>query len=384
MHQTLYPKKHYPFLDGFRAYAILWVIFHHVNIFFDLHSIFGPYYVYVYMLAEIGYLGVDIFFVISGFLITGLLVADFDHHIRLKRFYVRRFFKIIPQYLFVIGAALLALSVIPPFDLKYPLLVSYQKGAADWTTNTIESYGNLSSLYSYFLFIQNYVEQIPILAHTWSIAIEEHFYLFYPLLMGLICSLQRKKHLRVPTVICVLIGLILACNIVRYMYVHYFGYFLFQTTLFRIDALMFGCLLRLLEPHLLSIKREFWKFCSPLCFVCGAVIFISFYLDGFDKFSWYSYALAYLASGLLLVSALTGCSGLKFLTENRLMIWIGKNSYGTYLWHYIIIFFFVKIAASWGAAFSVIVYLAVALVMGFLVTITLERYFLNLRKKVAP
>ena len=211
------------------------------------------------MLAEIGHLGVDIFFVISGFLITGLLVSDFDQDIRLKRFYLRRFFKIVPQYLFVIFSALLVLKVIPPYDLTFPWLISFYKGIPTWTTLTLKSYGNMSSLYSYFLFVQNYVEQIPILAHTWSIAIEEHFYLLYPLMLGLICKLQQKVHLRVPTIIGVLIGLILACNILRFLYVNYFGFALFQTTLFRIDALMFGCLLRLLEPSLLNINRQFWK-----------------------------------------------------------------------------------------------------------------------------
>ena len=129
-------KVYYPFLDSFRAIAILWVMLHHGM----LIASFSYSMPYLDKLSAIGFLGVDIFFVISGFLITGLLINDLDNKIRVKRFYVRRFFKIVPHYLTIvlIGFALLPFNLIP----EKPAFVSFA---------------------SYFLFLQNYVPTIGLL-----------------------------------------------------------------------------------------------------------------------------------------------------------------------------------------------------------------------------
>ncbi len=90
-------KKYYLFLDGFRAIAVLWVILSHILIFFDLSPNLGVLFIPFVKIAAVGVFGVDIFFVISGFLITGLLLEDLDSgKIRIKKFYFRRFLKIVP------------------------------------------------------------------------------------------------------------------------------------------------------------------------------------------------------------------------------------------------------------------------------------------------
>ena len=131
--------NYYPFLDTFRGIAVLWVLVHHIKLFFDVEMWLRSYYVWFYKVANIGYLGVDMFFVISGFLITGVLLPGFDQDIQVKRFYIRRGFKILPQYWLALGLGLFLSYGLPQF---YVCVVSnYDKEAVVW---------------SYFLFLQNF------------------------------------------------------------------------------------------------------------------------------------------------------------------------------------------------------------------------------------
>jgi peptidoglycan/LPS O-acetylase OafA/YrhL len=104
-------QKYYPFLDSFRGIAILWVIFHHAVYFFSGNGLgFLPL-----KMAKLGFLGVDLFFVTSGFLITGLLMEEFfQGQLRVQRFYIRRFFKIVPHYFLTIIVALGFASFLTP------------------------------------------------------------------------------------------------------------------------------------------------------------------------------------------------------------------------------------------------------------------------------
>jgi len=358
-------RKYYPFLDGFRAIAVLWVLSHHINYFFELghflkvNSTNVPFAPALNRIFELGFLGVDIFFVISGFLITGLLIDDLDPGLRLKRFYFRRMFKIIPQYFSAICVGTL-LTVI--FGSQNSL--------------------SIRSIISYFLFVQNYIPMIPILGHMWSIAIEEHFYLIYPLVILTVCKIQKDPKSRRSLLIWVLLILIIIGNILRYYFFCDISFPLTQMTHVRFDALLFGCILKLLEPYFCS-KNHNRRFMAALYFIVGGLLFISF-LESFNRSGWFSYTLVYIASGCLLISALTGFTPLKNLTENKLLRWIGKNSYGIYLWHYILLFLFLEIPVEYGEVNIIVAYIIFSIILGSLTTITIERYFLNMRKKFAP
>src|SRR3989338_8962393 len=140
-------KTYYPFLDTFRGIAVLWVLLHHISIFFDLKLLMGKWHALVAPFAAVGYLWVDMFFVISGFLITGLLLDDLDSRVRLKRFYVRRFFKIVPQYF---------LAVVVGLWLSYGFEPYFVRG--------LRSVDPLALPASYFLLFPNYCAPGPTLA----------------------------------------------------------------------------------------------------------------------------------------------------------------------------------------------------------------------------
>ncbi len=153
-----------PTLDGWRAIAVLLVIWHHF-----VRGLYSSEEAYSASVSRLGAFGVDVFFGISGFIITKLLIEEYIQagHIDFRGFYVRRAFRILPPcfvYLAVVAAS------------------------GQYRSN-LELIGSA-------LFFRNYVPD-PISAdrtkHLWSLAVEEHFYLFWPLLLTLILARAGRK-----------------------------------------------------------------------------------------------------------------------------------------------------------------------------------------------
>ena len=151
-------------IDGLRAIAVLAVIFHHAEFFW----------------ARGGYIGVDVFFVISGFLITGILLREHrDGTFSLARFYERRARRILPALLVVLGATLLACSIVM-FDADRRIVartaVSVLAFAANFLFWSGVDFGQVGTL-NYF---NRRIHEQPF-AHTWSLGVEEQYYLLFPL-----------------------------------------------------------------------------------------------------------------------------------------------------------------------------------------------------------
>jgi peptidoglycan/LPS O-acetylase OafA/YrhL len=145
---------HFGSLNGLRFFCILPVLWHHAPVWSHMND--AP------QLLRSGFLGVDFFFVLSGFLITTLLLREEAKHgtFSLKGFYWRRFLRIVPVYFLVV--TVLALYYIGV------------KGQTDF----------LRILPFYYLFLSNFlVGDIPMLAPTWSLSVEEQFYLIWPLML---------------------------------------------------------------------------------------------------------------------------------------------------------------------------------------------------------
>ncbi|MEO6300687.1 MAG: acyltransferase family protein [Paracoccaceae bacterium] len=182
---TPMPRERYrPEIDGLRALAVLPVIFYHLSA----------------ALIPAGFLGVDVFFVISGYLITGLLVADLKgNRFTLWRFYERRARRILPALFLVIGA-----SVLPAALLMLP------GQHTDFGWAILAAIGFLSNLLYYQStgYFMPSTDVMPLL-HTWSLAVEEQFYLFFPPILYAAWRLREKKALVVVVALLGLTSLIL-------------------------------------------------------------------------------------------------------------------------------------------------------------------------------
>jgi peptidoglycan/LPS O-acetylase OafA/YrhL len=364
-------NKRYLFLDGFRGIAVLWILLHHLFVFIYLKPVLGGLFDPLAKIAFVGQFGVDMFFVISGFLITGLLIKEMDAgKVDVKRFYCRRFFKIVPQYLLAvnIGMVITFIFNIPRFDGVVEL--------------------NPINYWRYFIFIQNYapLAQMSILAHTWTISVEEQFYFVFPLLLLLICAGVPKSQYRRKVLMLICILLIIIGNGWRYIFLNFIPHqsFAYQETHFHFDGLVLGILIKLSESYLSKIRGVAKHAVSLACFTVGVLIYLRFILNGVRIEDWPTLGLAYLAPGLIIISALMDFNPVQYFAENSALRWVGRMSYGIYLWHYIVLFLILPYVHQLGKSTASIAYLSMAIFAGFLSTVTIERYFLSLRDKYIP
>lgn len=311
MTQPSYIKE----LDGLRAIAILLVLVWHYFLGQTTPDTITPE---VWLGLSWTWSGVDLFFVLSGFLITRILLNFKDSPNYFKTFYARRVLRIFPPY--------------------YLLLIVYVVLVAAGITRYIPAL--LSSpipIYSYFLYIQNiYMVWDGFgagwMSVTWSLAVEEQFYLLFPLVIYYVNS----RHL--PKIF--IVGILLA-PIFRALIGSYGAYVLLPS---RMDALLAGALIayyyasghitRLLAAH----KRFLWWFTLLLFLIVIATLFKA---DGNRTGGVLNHTLYLLLYSSLLVTILVneGSNSTRFFT-NKVLGYIGKISYSVYLFHQIFIMAF--------------------------------------------
>src|SRR6266498_3684108 len=153
-------------LDCLRCLAVLLVLCRHMPVLPD--NLTGALRVPAHLLYEAGWAGVDLFFVLSGFLISGLLFHEHQRYgrINFKQFIVRRGLKIYPAFYCLI-AATVGIAVLNKWNLPW------------------------KRIFAEVFFVQNYC--IGLWSHTWSLAIEEHFYLLLPLLLIALARINQGK-----------------------------------------------------------------------------------------------------------------------------------------------------------------------------------------------
>ncbi len=317
-------RRHVPELDGIRGIAIILVLFVHFVGDTTAHNAIERTAV---KLSNYGIWGVDLFFVLSGFLITGILADAKGSKGYYRNFYARRTLRIFPLYYSLL--ALLFLALPRSFDSYAPGLAvsrAHQGWAWSYLTNFYVAYkGNWA---------------LPCVNHFWSLAVEEHFYLFWPAVIAL---LSRRNAMRA----CVALGLFaLTLRIVASL-LGANELVSLVTTPCRLDSLCTGgwFALWIRGEGALPRNEPVRKVMMSCCAGVAGLSLIHVIFPAFDAATLplrTTFISLTFGLNIVQVAALDGAPRLAaFLRWNALRL-VGKYSYGLYVYHGIIAYFLVE------------------------------------------
>ena len=296
-------RKYRPDIDGLRAIAVLSVVFFHTGV----------------ELLSGGFVGVDIFFVISGYLITSIIIREIEaNKFSVAKFYERRFRRILPVLTFVTITSL----VVGAFLLRADDFKDLGKTAL--ATTIFSSNIVFWQQSGYF----DGPSALKPLLHTWSLAVEEQFYIFFPLLLMLIANRGSKKYLR-WLILLVIISFIICQQSMKLD--PSAAFFLFPT---RAWELLIGSLLALNFLPTLTDNRL-----RHLLSIIGFLMMMLsiFLIDEKTAFPGVSAAIPTLGAALYIYSG-TGGKGLaNRILSIRPFVFVGLISYSLYMWHWPII-----------------------------------------------
>lgn len=315
-HSDVDKKRYMPGLDGLRAISVLAVIAYHLNLSW----------------APGGFLGVGVFFVLSGYLITDQLMAHWQDtgRLDLKDFWMRRLRRLMPGLFFMLGIISLYLLL---FDRS--MLISLKGDIL----SAVLYFNNWWLIFHQVSYFESFGPPSPI-GHLWSLAIEEQFYLLWPLILILLLRLtpQRSK-----LVLFTIIGA--AASVVAMAFIYNVGtdpsrvYYGTDTRAF---ALLIGAALAIIWPSR-SLQKQIPRNPRLILDVTGVVGLLgiilimwrtneynaSLYLGGLASFSILTAVVTViLAHPATLTGRVMGCKPLR---------WIGVRSYSLYLWHFPVI-----------------------------------------------
>lgn len=294
--------KHVTSLDGVRGIAVLSVVMFH---FLQRQGV-G----YLGVLASCGWIGVDIFFVLSGFLITSILYEQRGAENYFRNFYMRRILRLFPLYYFLfLGTFLLT----PLFDIHWKL-------------------GHLAMLFYGANFVLPFDSSLSIIGpfdffHVWSLAVEEQFYMIWPWLVG--------SRLKRGTLQNICLAGIFVAPALRFLLLHVDvqPWFIYQSLPTRMDSLLVGAALALIPLPSLRTAR-----------IVGAAALLVYGL-----LTWWGHSMFFLSrpiqgagysalallSGSLLVLSFYPTTIVHRVCSWSVLRFYGKYSYGLYLWHYL-------------------------------------------------
>jgi peptidoglycan/LPS O-acetylase OafA/YrhL len=305
-------RAHMPELDSARGLAVLGVLFYHCLYWARDLSMYTSWQQGILRPVSVGQFGVNLFFVLSGFLITGILLDSRERSDYFQRFYYRR-----------------ALRILPAYYLTLVLLILFGLTSRGFLLTSLFYSSNLSPLFGISL-------SYPVL---WSLAVEEHFYLAWP---------AAARYMSSSLLLRFLLGIIILSPVSRLLYQLHavrsntigagFGFYTWNN----LDGLALGAIVaillrkptwtrersRLLSMGLFALALAIGLIGMPL----GILSRKSAFGEGFQCVPW-----NLIFGGFLVALMLAGCGKWKSLATPALLIFFGRISYGLYLYHLMVL-----------------------------------------------
>jgi len=338
-------SSHIPVLDGLRAVAVFMVIIYH----FGFERVPGAH-------------GVMIFFVLSGFLITWLLLKENEKsgRVSLKAFYVRRVLRIFPAFYFY-WMFLVAYLLLAGKQILWPHALS----ALLYTSN-------------YYVALNG--DPVNGFSHTWSLAIEEQFYLLWP---ALFLALRRNLTRMTAFLIC-LIGAAWLHRAVLCVWLHADQAYFYASFDTRIDQLMMGCVLAVLIRS--GALKSFWEAISSSMFaplLTLALLSVSMYFDfslGFDYRDVVGFAVEPVLIAVLLVQLINlRSTPLWSWLDGAIPSYLGRISYSLYLYQALTLHPVKRILSAEPLLLQLAAAIAVTIIVATASYYLVERPFLKLK-----
>ena len=318
-------KTHITALDGIRGLAILLVLLVHLSEGFTLGS---PVLNIAKNIAFAGWTGVDLFFVLSGFLITGILLdsKESDHYFR--NFYARRTVRIFPIYYVTLFSIFVLLPGVLSVFHHLPDRILRIGQEFNQTRNYWGWYA------SYFVDILISWKGFMMPGHFWTLAVEEHFYLVWPLLV---------YFLRYRSLVLTCVAMIVGALLLRAVLIPFVSpVAIYVLTPCRMDGLALGALIALLlrTPGGLQRLKAAARLILPVTALIWAGLML--YLDGWWQYGGLAQTVGYSVSIFFYGSFLIMALSIKWITSllsGKTLRFFGKYSYGIYIYHVFPIFY---------------------------------------------
>jgi peptidoglycan/LPS O-acetylase OafA/YrhL len=361
----------YPALDGVRGIAVLLVMIHNLTILERRETVFAKVWVFA---TDAGWIGVQLFFVLSGFLITGILLDERGRPRFFRDFYLRRLVRIFPLYYLVLFVRFAILPrFLPDTAVPFELAIGFWLYVSNWTdlvTPGVNGFG-----------------------HFWSLAVEEQFYLAWPLAVA---RLGARGLTWVCVALIALSGLARVVIYARGIDPHW----LYLSTITRADALGFGALvaIALRDPRARALLARFHLHVAAAAAAVLAAIMA--YAHGLSRFQTFVETVGYSALAILFAAgiariALDHTRAHPRWAMSRGLRAAGKYSYAAYVVHPLIKVSVLYGARSWLIARGALetwwidlAFVATCIVASFALArlsyATLEGPFLRLKDRWAP
>lgn len=319
-------------LDGIRAIAVIMVLAYHLKL----------------ALFKSGFLGVTVFFALSGYLITGILISEVEEEgtIDLKNFWLRRIRRLVP--------AVMSMAVVIIFVSAVVNRVIFTKGCKDFLASVL-GFNNWWQIFNKVSYFEAAGVPSPF-THCWSLAIETQFYLIYPLILLGIYKLAksrgegRAKRGLLFAGVTLLLALISVILMIVLFDPQQDASRVYYGTDTRAFSLLFGALLAILWDYRMVPRRLSASVNMVLGSVSFAVLLVmTIAINGSSNF-WYrgGQFVGTILTVLVIYTVLGRKTWLSRFLSNPVLKWIGDRSYSIYLWHYPIILLISKgIKASW-------------------------------------